>query len=79
MEYTNCVNSHWFWFWPAGFFLFVVVILMMNRILWWPRGRGYRNWSGYAHNDAMAALKTRYAKGEITKAEFDSIRKDIEG
>ncbi len=31
----------------------------------------------FMHNDAMNILKTRYAKGEITKEQFEEMKKNI--
>ncbi len=35
--------------------------------------------SGPRNESAMDILKKRYAKGEITKDEYESMKKDIEG
>ena len=69
-----------------GFFaLFTVVkwVLVVLFIMWIVRmarsdGYRFRNWhAGPGGKTALDLLKERYAKGEISKAEFDEKRKDI--
>ena len=36
------------------------------------------NWPGSAKESPMEILKRRYAAGEISKEEFDELKKDIE-
>jgi putative membrane protein len=75
----------WFWFWPVGWLIFIFICIMCARILF--GGRRYRRgWYGHSHDhhhdgshneDPLAAAKLRYAKGEITKDQFETIKKDL--
>lgn len=74
---------HWGGMWIFPMIMFVVMIVCMFvffgrwrcRTPWWGPG-------GYHREDresetALEILKKRYAKGEITKEEFEQMRKDI--
>lgn len=72
---------YWFpfgWIWIFfGFFLFFGLL----RWAFFPWGRGYRRWYGYGYqgrqNEAYHILRERYARGEITKDQYDSMMRDL--
>jgi len=75
--YPYCTNGGWGWFWPGGIIV-LILVLIVCRFLWWGgRGRYYRGRYGNRHKSHMDILRQRYASGEITKEEFDKIKKDI--
>jgi len=51
-----------------GFILLVV-------LMWWNYKYRYQN--RWGEDDALELLKLRYAKGDISKEEFEQIKKDI--
>ncbi len=76
---------HSFFFFPFGFLIFFFVIFFVARGLFWGWGWGWRGGysRGYWHNrgyygDATEILKQRYAKGEITKDQFDQMMRDLQ-
>jgi putative membrane protein len=73
---------HTYFFFPFGFLIFFFVIFFVVRGLFW--GWGWRGGysRGYWHNrgyfgDATEILKQRYARGEITKDQFDQMMRDL--
>lgn len=61
-------------FWMFPFFPFIVLAV----ILYFVFGRDQGRWSGSnSGRSALEILNTRYAKGEITKEEFEEMKKDI--
>jgi putative membrane protein len=61
--------------WLGGIFL-VFIILGVLRWAFWPWKGGYRSY--WQRDDAHDILRQRYAKGEITKEQFDQMMRDIE-
>jgi uncharacterized membrane protein len=53
---------------------------MIVRIVIWG-GRRHHHWHNYYHdeskNSALNILQERYAKGEITKEQYESMKKDL--
>ena len=64
-------------------FVLIVWALIIWAIIAFVRaasGKGGSNWSTHEKEDyAMKILKERYAKGEITKEEFEKMKKDLLG
>jgi uncharacterized membrane protein len=67
-------------FFPFGFFFVPLAIFGLFALFWafspWRR----RYYPGYWHyrDDAHEILRQRYARGEITKDQFDQMRRDLE-
>jgi putative membrane protein len=67
----------WFFF-PFGFIFFFFIIFFAFRFVFRPwgwGGYGYRGWGHYG--DPVDILKRRYARGEITKEQFDQMLRDL--
>jgi putative membrane protein len=58
-------------FYGFGWIFQIVIILLLIFILWWII-RGSRQ-----EGSASEILKKRYARGEISKKEFDRLKKEI--
>ena len=71
--------SGWFFF-PFGFFSIFFILFLVSRLVFWPWGRGWglRHGYGYHYGDANEILRQRYARGEITKEQFDQMMRDLE-
>ena len=70
----------WFFF-PFGFIFFFIFIFFIFRVAFWGFGGwGWRRryWYGYGYSDAHEILRQRYAKGEITKDQYDQMTRDLE-
>ncbi len=56
--------------------IFPIIVLLV--ILYFVFGKNNLRWSGSDSGDTpLELLKKRYAKGEITKEEYDEIKKDL--
>jgi putative membrane protein len=70
----------YFFFFPLGFIFFLIFIFFIVRLVFWGswgwRGGGYRRY--YYGGDAKEILRQRYARGEITKEQFDQMNRDLE-
>lgn len=72
----------WYFF-PFGLVFFVIFVVIIFRLVFWGFGgwgwrRGYWYSSAYRYGDPREVLRWRYAKGEITKEQFDQMMKDLE-
>lgn len=74
--------------WAAGLFralIDVIWILVFIWIIswffrWLPRSREYNHkhyWDWWEHDEAVETVRTRYAKGEITREQFDQMKRDL--
>jgi len=60
-----------------GWIFFLLFFLFFWGFRWWGWGWYGRPYWRY-HDDAHAILRTRYARGEITKDQFDQMMRDLE-
>ncbi len=67
-----------FFFFPLGFLVFFFVIFFVFRMAFWPWRRPYYygRWRHWDYADDI--LRQRYARGEITKDQFEQMQKDLE-
>jgi putative membrane protein len=61
--------------WLGGIFL-IFIVFWIARWFFWPWRGGY--YCKYQHSNAESILKERYAKGEITKEQFEQMMRDLE-
>ena len=69
----------WWFFFPFGFIFFFIVLFIVSRFVfwgWWGWGRRRSYW--YGHGEATEILRQRYARGEITKEQYDQMSRDLE-
>jgi putative membrane protein len=64
----------------GGMLMWVILIIIAGVIIYFviERSKKSGNLEGSTRESPMEILKMRYAKGEITKEEFDRIKKEIE-
>jgi putative membrane protein len=66
------------WIWPIfGIIFFVWIFGWAFSWVWWPSRRYYRRRYWYG-DDAREILRQRYARGEITKDQFEQMMRDLE-
>ncbi len=57
-----------------GWIVFVAVILFVVKAF----SRNRHHYRMFGHDSSMDILRERYAKGEITKEQFESMKKDLQ-
>jgi len=72
-----------YFFFPLGIIVFFVLIFVGFRVLFWGWGwgawrRGYYGGYGYYRGSSLEILDERYARGEITKEQYDQMKRDIQ-
>jgi putative membrane protein len=69
------------WWFPGWFFIIPVFFLIFFGLRWFFWGGWGWGWGWYQGNYAdspVETLRQRYARGEITKEQFDQMRRDLE-
>ena len=72
--YNMMDGSDWGWGFLMMLFWALVVTLIVVLIV---RAFGGSRDDGHKANNAVSIAKERYAKGEITKKEFEQLKKDL--
>ena len=70
------------WVFPMFMPIFWIVMIGLCLYFIFGRHRSSRTWvpgRGFEGDTALDILKKRYAKGEITKEEFEQMKRDISG
>lgn len=64
----------------GGMFMGMILLIVLGAaaIWWFTKGTGSKNYGQLSGETPLDILKKRYAKGEITKEEFEKIKKDLE-
>jgi len=66
-------------FFPFGWLFGFLILFFLLRWIFWPWGWGHRGRSGYrGYRDEYHILRVRYARGEITKEQFDQMTRDLQ-
>ncbi len=65
-------------FFPFGWIFGFFIIFWVLRWLFWPWGWGYRRRRWRYRDESYHILRQRYAKGEITKEQFEQMMRDLE-
>ncbi len=67
------------WFGPLFmvFFFVLIIVAIILLIRWLVASSHPRTQSSHPENTALEILKTRYARGEIDKEEFETKKKDL--
>ena len=61
-----------------GFIFFILVVIgIIFLIVWLVKRSNYPGVENRTESKALEVLKERYAKGEITKDQFDNMKKDL--
>jgi putative membrane protein len=79
------MNHEFYWYWPMWWFpifmpIFWIIVIAVVLYLIFGRRSARRPWEpgpGPAPESALDILKKRYAKGEITRDEFERMKRDI--
>ncbi|MDG5814978.1 SHOCT domain-containing protein [Chitinispirillales bacterium ANBcel5] len=70
-------HDHMWWGW-GGVVMMILWIVLLAAIIYWIIRAVQRNNTPYAGQEsAMDILKKRYARGEISKQEFEERKRDL--
>ena len=78
MPYIGYPGYGWWFFFPFGIFFILIILFFVSRLIFWPMGWGWRRRYWYGYVDAHEILRQRYARGEITKEQFDQMNRDLD-
>lgn len=74
-------NHPGLFFFPFGFFLFLLFVFFVFRWAWWGAGwgwYGHRRWYRYDGYNARDIVRERYARGEITREQYNQLMGDLD-
>jgi putative membrane protein len=63
----------------GGLFMFIIILLVLVGIVVYFIVNSKKLKQDFDEENALDILKKRYAKGEISRKEYESMKKDIEG
>lgn len=63
--------------WGGGFMMFFLTLLIIVAIFWLLRSANRNGKSSSLQESPLDVLKKRYARGEITKTEYEAMKKDL--
>jgi putative membrane protein len=71
--YGHMMNS-----WTGAFIMGIALLILIGVLVYLLfRSSGKGTFGSVSHETPMEILKKRYAKGEVTKAQFDEMKKDL--
>src|SRR5580704_7088137 len=82
--YAQGPSTWWWGFFPFGWFVFIpvafIIFFSLRWFLWGGWGWGWRGgWYQGGYTDpALETLRERFARGEITKEQYEQMRRDLE-
>ena len=71
-------GGYYGWGWGMGFFMVIFWVLVIVGIVYLIRALIGTERKGIKEESALDVLKKRYAKGEISKEEFEEKKRDIQ-
>lgn len=83
-NHTHMMHGYYNGYYPyhifgSGFMILIWIILVIALIRYLRGGRTMRHWGRWNEGSKPTdILKERYAKGEITKEQFEQMKKDVE-
>ncbi len=66
------------WYGGMGMGMILLIVLVVAAVWWFARGTGTMDRGRTGGETPLDILKRRYAAGEITKEQFESMKKDLE-
>lgn len=70
------MNDYDCWGWGMGWGMWLIPLLILLAIYYFIKNNS-KNKKGQATETPLDILKKRYAKGEITKEQFEDMKKDL--
>jgi putative membrane protein len=68
--------GHMQWGWSGGLMTIIWIFLVVSMV-YWVFQRKQRNGGASGSESAIEILKKRYARGEISKEQFEQMKKDL--
>jgi putative membrane protein len=60
-----------------GIIFLIFMVFLVARLFFWPWRGGYYSFPHQQRTDAASIVRERYAKGEITKEQFEQMLRDL--